>query len=328
MKLVTYTINQSDDRLGVLMDQGDKVLDVRAAHELSGASFDPAVISMLALIEGGDDALTLVRRLLDNFHDEAVLDTAAIKLRAPIPRPPQIRDCLCFEEHLLRAFAVLRKVKAQAEPDPEAALAEFERKGLFHIPEIWYQQPIYYKANRFSVIGTDEDVYWPDYAELMDYELEFGFFIGKPGRDISKETARDHIFGYSIFNDISARDAQTLEMPGGLGPAKSKDFDNGNVIGPCIVTADEIDPYNLTMIARINGEEWSRGSSSTIHWTFEDLIAHVSRSETIHPGEFFGSGTVGGGSGLEQERYLSPGDVIELEVEGIGILRNKIVKRS
>ena len=117
-------------------------------------------------------------------------------------------------------------------------------------------------------------------------------------------------------------------MAGGLGPAKGKDFDTGNIIGPCIVTKDEIDPYNLTMIARVNGEEWSRGSSSTIHWTFEDLIAHVSRSETLHPGEFFGSGTVGGGCGLEQEKYLSPGDVIELEVEGIGILRNRIIKQE
>ena len=160
----------------------------------------------------------------------------------------------------------------------------------------------------------------------MDYELEFGFFVGKAGKDIPKNRAREHIFGYSIFNDVSARDTQTIEMPGGLGPSKSKDFDTGNVIGPCIVTADEIDPYNLTMIVRINGEERSQGSSSTIHWTFEDLISHITRSETLYPGEFIASGTVGSGSGLELEKYLSPGDVIELEVEGIGVLRNRIVR--
>jgi len=158
--------------------------------------------------------------------------------------------------------------------------------------------------------------------------LEFGFFIGKGGRDIPNDQALEHIFGYSIFNDISARDTQAVEMLGGLGPAKGKDFDTGNIIGPCITTADEINPYNLTMIARVNGEEWSRGSSSTMHWKFEDLISYVSKSETLYPGEFFGSGTVGGGCGLELERYLAQGDVIELEVEGIGILRNRIIKHD
>ncbi len=257
-----------------------------------------------------------------------MIDRAAVTLRTPLPTPPQIRDCLCFEEHLIQAYTVLRKNRAAAEPDPEAALAEFEKKGLFQIPDVWYRQPIYYKANRLAVIGDGEDVVWPDYADVLDYELEFGFFIGKRGKDIPKERAREHIFGYSIFNDISARDAQMIEMPGGLGPGKGKDFDTGNVIGPCIVTADALDPYDCTMIARINGEEWSRGHSGTIHWTFEDLIAHVSRSETLHPGEFFGSGTVGGGCGLELERYLSDGDVIELEVEGIGIRRDRIVREN
>jgi 2-keto-4-pentenoate hydratase/2-oxohepta-3-ene-1,7-dioic acid hydratase in catechol pathway len=112
-----------------------------------------------------------------------------------------------------------------------------------------------------------------------------------------------------------------------LGPAKSKDFDTANVMGPCLVTADELpDPYNLTMIARVNGEEWGRGNSSTMRWQFEDLIAHISRSETLHPGEFLGSGTVGNGCGLEQMRYLKPNDVVELEIERLGILRTRVVK--
>ena len=115
-------------------------------------------------------------------------------------------------------------------------------------------------------------------------------------------------------------------MPGQLGPAKGKDFDTGNAIGPCIVTADAIDPYNLTMVVRVNGEERGRGNSGTIHWEFEDMIAHISQSETLHSGEFIGSGTVGGGCGLEIERYLEPGDVVELEVDGIGILRNRVVR--
>jgi 2-keto-4-pentenoate hydratase/2-oxohepta-3-ene-1,7-dioic acid hydratase in catechol pathway len=126
---------------------------------------------------------------------------------------------------------------------------------------------------------------------------------------------------------MSARDTQALEMAGMLGPAKSKDFDTGNVMGPCLVTADELpDPYDLAMIARVNGEEWGRGSTRDMRWQFDDLIAHISRSETLYPGEVLGSGTVGNGCGLEQLRYLKPNDVIELEVEGIGVLRSRIVK--
>ena len=322
MRLVTFRPKDGTDRLGALIESDAAVVDLTAARD------EAPFRSMLALMEAGPDALAAARRTVADPPSAAVLDTANIALRTPLPQPPQIRDCLCFEEHLIQAFTVLRKNRAAAEPDPEAALIEFEKQGLFQIPEVWYQQPIYYKANRLAVIGTEEDVLWPDYAELMDYELEFGFFMGTGGKNIPKEKAREYIFGYSNFNDISARDAQAIEMPGGLGPGKGKDFDAGNVIGPCIVTADELDPYDCTMIARINGEEWSRGHSGSMHWTFEDLIAHVSRSETLYPGEFFGSGTVGGGCGLEQERYLSDGDVIELEIEGIGVLRNKIVREA
>ena len=118
-------------------------------------------------------------------------------------------------------------------------------------------------------------------------------------------------------------------MPGQLGPGKGKDFDGANVMGPCLVTADELtDPYDLAMAVRVNGEEWGRGNSREMSWTFADCISHVSRSETIHPGEFFGSGTVGNGCGLEQMRFLSSGDVVELEVEKIGILRNRVLRRA
>ena len=316
MRLVTFRHGASGDRdrVGALIDGDAAVVD------LGMSPGGPAFASMLALIRAGDGALAAARLAAANPPAGAVVATAGIVLRTPLPEPPQIRDCLCFEEHLKRAYEVLRKTRGDSLADASA--------GMFRIPEIWYRQPIYYKANRLAVIGHDEDILWPSYAEVMDYELEFGFFIGKGGKNIARQDARAHIFGYSIFNDISARDAQAREMPGGLGPGKGKDFDTGNVIGPCIVTADELDPYDCTMIARVNGEEWSRGHSGTIHWTFEDLIAHVSQSETLHPGEFFGSGTVGGGCGLELERYLSDGDVIELEVEGIGILRNRLIGES
>src|SRR5207302_2958968 len=163
------------------------------------------------------------------------------------------------------------------------------------------------KANRFSVVGPDAEVVWPHYAELLDYELELACVIGTGGADIPRDDALAHVFGWTIFNDVSARDAQMREMAGQLGPAKGKDFDTGDVFGPWIVTADEIgDPYALTMTARINGEEWSRGTSGSMHHRFEDVIAFVSQSETLHPGDILGSCTVRTRCGLDQRRSLSP----------------------
>ncbi|WP_312860512.1 fumarylacetoacetate hydrolase family protein [Neoaquamicrobium sediminum] len=163
----------------------------------------------------------------------------------------------------------------------------------------------------------------------FDYELELGVFLSRKGKDIRPEDAYDHIFGYCIFNDFTARTAQLREMTGQLGPAKGKDFDTGNAMGPWLVTADEVsDPHNLTMTARINGEEWSRGNSGEMHHKFPAVLAHISSDETLYAGEFIGSGTVGSGCGLELGRFLKHGDVVELEIEGLGILRNRVVDRS
>jgi 2-keto-4-pentenoate hydratase/2-oxohepta-3-ene-1,7-dioic acid hydratase in catechol pathway len=250
-----------------------------------------------------------------------------VELRAPLQPPPQLRDCSCFEAHLKNSFDSARRFQVRRAADPEAAFAALDRTADNAVIETFQRQPIYYKANRFSVIGADERVIWPSYSKVMDFELEFACYIAKPAKDVAAADAGEYIFGYTIYNDFSARDAQAREMAGMLGPAKGKDFDTGNVMGPCLVTADEIpDPYDLTMIARVNGEEWGRGSSRDMRWTFPDLIEHISRSETLHPGEALGSGTVGTGCGLEQQRYLSPGDIIELEVEKIGILRSQIIK--
>ncbi len=327
MKLVTYE-RKGKPRAGVLVDGDRKIVDLAEAHkEAFGKSF-AAFKSVQDLIEAGDEGLERAKETVKKGRKGA-FSKKDVRLLAPVPVPIQIRDCLCFETHLKQSFAAARRVRANATPDPEATMKEFERTGVLSVPKIFYEQPIYYKANRFSVIGTDQDVLWPTYSKLMDFELEFGFYVRKKGVDIPRDQARDYIYGYTIFNDFSARDAQTIEMGGQLGPAKGKDFDYGNAMGPCLVTADELkDPYNLTMIARVNGEEWGRGNSSTMHWKFEDLIAHVSRSETIHPGEFFGSGTVGNGCGLEHMKFLKHGDVVELEVEGIGILRNRVLVRG
>ena len=147
----------------------------------------------------------------------------------------------------------------------------------------------------------------------------------KLGKNISVAEASEYIAGYTIYNDISARDIQFRHMTMALGPAKGKDFDNSNIMGPCLVTPDEIsDPYNLRMIARVNGEVWADGNTSDMYYSFEEMISFVSQSETLYPGEFLGSGTVGKGCGWELDRWIQPGDVIELEVENIGVLSNQI----
>lgn len=325
MRLVTFQKDKGPQRAGALIDGDTRIVDLAEAHV--AAFREPGPVSVLAIVEGGDDALGRAYEAMRAAPVSAIVNRQDVRLRAPIQPPPQMRDCLCFELHLQQSFAAARKLAANRTPDPEKTLAELEKSGLPAAPPAFYERPIYYKANRFAVIGTDEDVIWPSYSKLMDFELEFGIYIKGAVKDAPREGALKHVFGYTIFNDFSARDEQMAEMEGRLGPAKGKDFDTANPMGPCLVTADEIpDPYNLTMIARVNGEEWGRGSTSSMHWKLEDLIAHITRSETLYPGEFLGSGTVGNGCGLEHMRFLNPGDVVELEVERIGVLRNRIVK--
>ena len=327
MRLVTYADTRGAHHAGALIDGGEAVLSLQAAQrDLHGGPAE-AFDSVLALVEAGDAALDQARSLVRRAPRAAVLLRSQVHLHAPIQPPPQMRDCSCFELHLRQSFAAARKLRAARTPDPAATLAAMNTRADDRVIETFNRQPIYYKCNRFAVIGADDDVVWPSFSKSLDFELEFGCYIGKKTKDVGKEGARAHIVGYTIFNDISARDAQALEMPGMLGPAKSKDFDTANVMGPCLVTADEIeDPYNLTMIARVNGQEWGRGSTSTMRWRFEDVIEHISRSETLHPGEFLGSGTVGNGCGLEQLHSLKADDVVELEVEQLGTLRTRITR--
>lgn len=325
MRLVTFE-HEGRRRVGAFIDGDTRVVDLAAAHQHRHGIHAPALADMLALIEGGDDALDMAMEAVKSAPETAVLARSEVTLNAPIQPPPQMRDCSCFELHLRQCYAAAREMRARAkgmEVVADTGPSEAEQRIL----DLFAKQPIYYKANRFSVIGSEETVVWPSYSRMMDFELEYGVYIKKAAKNVPVEQARDYIFGYTIYNDFSARDAQAVEMIGQLGPAKGKDFDTGNAMGPCIVTADEMpDPYDLTMIARVNGEEWGRGNSSTMHWKFEDLIAFISRSETLHPGEFLGSGTIGNGCGLEAQRFLKPGDEVELEVSGIGVLRNRIVR--
>jgi 2-keto-4-pentenoate hydratase/2-oxohepta-3-ene-1,7-dioic acid hydratase in catechol pathway len=327
MKLVTFLDRNRAERIGAVTDDLDSIVDLAAAADALGRDPGSGFDTMLALIDGGPAALDLAREVFAAAPESALRDCAAMQLLSPVPEPRQMRDAMAFEKHVRQAISAIYRRHAAKSDDPEATLRRFEADGLMQPPPVWYEQPIYYKCNRFSVVGAGTDVIWPRYSELMDYELEFGIFIGKRGRDIPAERAASHIFGYVIFNDVSARDAQSDEMRGQLGPSKGKDFDTGNVIGPWLVTADEItDPYGLEMCARVNGEEVSRGNSRDMHHRFEDIIAWISRDETLYPGEFIGSGTVGDGCGLEHGRFLSPGDLMELEIQGLGVLSNRLVK--
>ncbi|NWE54306.1 fumarylacetoacetate hydrolase family protein [Brevundimonas sp. P7753] len=325
MRLVTFEAD-GRKRAGAFIDGDRRIVDLAAAHQQRFGVYAPELADMLALIEGGDNALDKAAEAVRDATSEAVVARSDVILKAPIHPPPQMRDCSSFELHLRQCYSAARAMRARAkgvDVVEDTGPTDAEQRIL----DLFARQPIYYKANRFSVIGSEETVIWPFYSRTMDFELEYGCYLKKAAKDVPVEKARDYIFGYTIYNDFSARDAQATEMIGQLGPAKGKDFDTGNAMGPCIVTADEMpDPYALTMIARVNGEEWGRGHSSAMHWKFEDLIAFISRSETLYPGEFLGSGTVGNGCGLEAQRFLKSGDEVELEVEGIGVLRNRILK--
>jgi len=271
-----------------------------AARRLASALYPS---SMSAAIAAGPTFLTAATRTASTSVGDgsALLPFEQVQWLAPLD-PPVMRDCLAFEQHLRNSF--------KGDLVPPQAMPQH------------YQMPLYYKGNPLTLIGHEQEVLWPDYTQKMDYELELGFVIGRAGKDLTPEQVKAYLFGVTIFNDFSARDIQMQEMMGLLGPAKGKDF--ATALGPWITTMDELDVHHLMMLARVNGEEWSRGSSSTMMWQVEEIIAYASKGEGIQVGELIGSGTVGFGCGLELGKLLKPGDVVELEVEGVGVLRNRV----
>ena len=311
MKLATFMGDPGVPEVGIVDIARAQVLALARAAESLGLA-DAAFGSMLALIEGGAAALDKARTVADRWPAHLARPLAGTRLLAPLPEPRQMRDCLVFEAHLLNAMKTWEKRTGK----PSAPISP-----------VWYERPTWYKCNRMSVVGHETEVQWPPFSNLMDYELELACIIGQRGCNLSRDNALSHIFGFTIFNDFSARDVQMIERPLGMGPMKGKDFDTGNVLGPWIVTTDEIgDPHTLAMEVRVNGERRGGGNSSGMHHRFEDILAFISQSETLHPGEVIASGTVGTGCGLEIDRFLEPNDVVELEIERIGVLRNRIVR--
>ena len=271
---------------------------------------------MLDFLQGGGTTADTARRViaavrqdlrsgrtLKGPNDEALIHPLdSVRLMAPLTNPPSVRDFYAFEEHVKKGF---------------------ERRGGT-IPKEWYEIPVYYKTAAHNLIGTGDDVLWPRFTKIFDYELELAAVIGRKGRNIAAAEARDYIAGFTIMNDFSARDIQKKEMAVALGPAKGKDW--CTAFGPVLATLDEIgDPYNLKMTARVNGEVWSEGNSGSIFHKFERMIEFLTEDDTIHPGDIIGSGTVGTGCGLELNRWVKRGDEIELEIEKIGVLHNRIV---
>lgn len=222
-------------------------------------------------------------------HAEYPLD--GVTLLAPVLHPPAVRDFYAFEQHV----ATANRLRGR------------------DVPQEWYEVPVFYFSNPAAIYGPEQVVPRPPTAAL-DYELEVAAVIGAEGR----------IGGFTIMNDWSARDIQRQEMAVGLGPAKGKDF--ATSLGPVVVTPDEFPGTEGEMVARVNGEERSRGNLRDLHWSWEQMLERAALDTVLRPGDIIGSGTVGSGCILEHgdERWLEPGDVVELEVEGIGVLRNTV----
>ena len=230
-------------------------------------------------------------------HDEYALED--VRLLAPVPRPPSVRDAYAFEEHIKNAARVT---------------------GRPGVPEEWYELPVFYFSNPAAIYGPDDEIPYPAGSNELDYELEVAAVIG----DV---TSTNVIGGFTIMNDWSARDLQRREMKVGLGPAKGKDF--ATSLGPMVVTPDELGDLRLVMVARVNGEERSRGNLGDMYHSWDAILERASANTELVPGDVIGSGTVGTGCILEQGdgRWLQPGDVVELEVDGIGVLRNRVGKK-
>ncbi|MGW2343188.1 fumarylacetoacetate hydrolase family protein [Streptomyces sp. NPDC001661] len=304
MRFATYTY-EHETHVAVVGD-GDTL------HPLPGTR---SLTEIIAAGSGLPDLLALGRAALDTPPGPHVSD---VRLHAPL-QPPSVRDFVAFEEHV---EGVRRSVD-----------------GVAGIPEQWYAAPTFYFSNPHAVYGPGDEIPMPPGSAVLDFELEVGVVIGREGRDLTPEAAREHIIGYTVFNDWSARDLQSAEMKVGLGPCKGKD--TATTLGPYLVTADELDPYHdeegllrLSLTAEVNGEVVGKDLLSNMSWTFEEMVAYASRGTRVVPGDLLGSGTCGNGGclaelwGVRGEQTpppLKPGDTVSLTVEGIGTVTNTVV---
>ena len=315
MRLVTFE-GQGATGLGVL--HGEAVVDPQAAlradlvmrHGASAAGRAPFVPEdMVGFFKAGREGRRHAEAALALADDYAVRGDelvwegrpalrplADVRLLAPVPRPRRIRDYLTYTDHAVGS-------------------------GL-PVPPAFTAMPICYKCNVETIIGPDAPLLWPSYTDQLDFELELGFFTSAGGRDLTPAEAAGRIAGVTIFNDVSARDIQLFEMSMTIGPSKGKDF--CTAMGPCVLTMDEVDEWSIDLTASVNGETWATGSTKNRQFSFAEVLAWASLDEDVYPGEFFGLGTVGGGCGLELDRWIRAGDVVELGASGVGTLSNPV----
>lgn len=312
MKFVTFQTPTAGERSGWI--NGSLVMDMAA---ISGGKLPN---NLLDFLEDSHKHLDLARQLDESLTVESLIGAKGIyalsdvQLLAPLPRPKSFRDFFAFEKHVLDAR---------------------RRAGLDMVPQ-WYDLPAFYFSNHQSIVGPDATIIKPRHANWLDYELELAAVVGRKVQNVSAREAEGSIFGYVILNDWSARDLQLAESPIGLGPAKGKDF--ATSLGPYIATPDELDAYrdgdryHLEMTATVNGRLLSHGNAHDMHYTFGEMLERAADEVTVYPGDLIGSGTVGTGCllelGPEVHRWLEPGDVVELEITGLGKLRNSIVASS
>jgi 2-keto-4-pentenoate hydratase/2-oxohepta-3-ene-1,7-dioic acid hydratase in catechol pathway len=270
------------------------------AAEIARAAFPP---SLTQLLSGGDAVPDWMARLVDEPAERALVSLDGVQFLSPAD-PSVYRDFSAFDEHAVHTWR-------RANRDP---------------PPVTRERPVFFKGSTQTLIGHDAVIPWPYYAEWLDCELELGLVVKRAARDVEPAQAADLIFGVTMLNDLSARDVQFHEMTGRLGPAKGKDF--ATSVGPWLVTLDELNLDDLKMSAWLNGERWSLGNASSAMWSFPELVAWTSTGELLSAGDLLGTGTVGGGSGLELDRRLSAGDVIELRGAGVGTLRNAVGPRA
>jgi len=328
MKLVTFRTPDHKTHAGVVSGERVTMLDYPSVLELLRAPDGLAIARRVQELADKDNIVEVpimpiapgapmagYGELSVKVHVGKEFMLNELVLLAPIPDPPSVRDFYAFEQHVKAARAL---------------------RGAGMIPE-WYQIPTFYFTNNSEIYGHDEPVPYPVGSNELDIELEIACVIGREGKDIPVEEADNYIAGYTIMNDWSARDFQRLDMKLNLGPGKGKDF--ATSLGPWLVTSDELaarrsgsgasERYDMTMLARVNGKEISRGNFNQIYYSFPQMIAYASRNARIRVGDVIGSGTVGTGCllelGTEVHPWFQRGDVIELEIEGIGVLRNRIV---
>ncbi|WP_404328357.1 fumarylacetoacetate hydrolase family protein [Mesobacillus maritimus] len=301
LKLTTFFNNKGEKRAGWV--ENNRIYD---CYETSNGDLPDNV---LEFIKNHERYLPKWQQLKGNGAGGFELNQ--VTLTAPLPNPPSVRDFIAFEEHMVNAG---------------------KRVGLPVAPE-WYEIPVFYFSNHLAIRGHNEEIERPPFCHWLDYELEIACVIGKEGKNIQADEAEDYIFGYTILNDWSARDLQSKEMKVGLGPAKGKDF--ANSIGPYIVTKDELESYrmgeryDLNMTAKVNGKILSEGNFKNVYYTFGQMIERAAQGVTLYPGDIIGSGTVGKGCLLELgpdvQRWLEPGDTVELEIDAIGKLTNRVI---